>query len=291
MYLAIERIRKGIIGSANKFNPEVKIRVQTQSAVAQSTGKRSFTTQWRKTAGRCTDYTDPHYKLDTIISIIWISYHRITPHSDTRPRPRIIGPGSLHRQFNPGRWRKCASFERAYPPAEYICTSYPKLDRYRAISASHRRQCLDPWSLPVYYNLRLPSGTMTGCTLVWCNWNRFSKFRMHTSHNVDVYLSISSNPIIEHCSDIRFAAYPSILLSSLDQVTVHSLKPNLSSLLTAFLKQASSHHSVQDFSHIRSTPSPHWSVLRDDRVTARWPLEGLQRREELDLVRENFLPK
>lgn len=35
-----------------------------------------------------------------------------------------------------------------------------------------------------------------------------AQFRMHASSHVDVYLSIPSNPIIEHCANIRFAAYP-----------------------------------------------------------------------------------
>lgn len=39
---------------------------------------------------------------------------------------------------------------------------------------------------------------------------------MHTSHKVDVYLSIPSTPIIEHCLDIRFAAYPKSLAPLLD---------------------------------------------------------------------------
>lgn len=64
------------------------------------------------------------------------------------------------------------------------------------------------------------------------------QFRMHTSKAVDVYLSITSNPIIEHCSNIRFSPYPS------------SLSPDASD---AGLK------SIQDFSHIRATPSPNWT--------------------------------
>ncbi|KDQ49108.1 hypothetical protein JAAARDRAFT_201129 [Jaapia argillacea MUCL 33604] len=34
------------------------------------------------------------------------------------------------------------------------------------------------------------------------------QYRMHASESVDVYLCIPSNPIIEHCSGIRFGAYP-----------------------------------------------------------------------------------
>jgi len=35
---------------------------------------------------------------------------------------------------------------------------------------------------------------------------------MHSSSTVDVYLEIGSDPVIEHCSGIRFAAYPSSLV-------------------------------------------------------------------------------
>ena len=38
------------------------------------------------------------------------------------------------------------------------------------------------------------------------------KFRMHSSTKVDVFLRISSNPIIEHCQQIRFANYVAGLL-------------------------------------------------------------------------------
>ena len=35
---------------------------------------------------------------------------------------------------------------------------------------------------------------------------------MHDSTVVDVYLENGSDPIIEHCSNIRFAGYPSSLM-------------------------------------------------------------------------------
>ena len=35
---------------------------------------------------------------------------------------------------------------------------------------------------------------------------------MHNSTAVDVYLESGSDPVIEHCSGIRFAAYPSSLV-------------------------------------------------------------------------------
>ncbi|KII91822.1 hypothetical protein PLICRDRAFT_38679 [Plicaturopsis crispa FD-325 SS-3] len=77
------------------------------------------------------------------------------------------------------------------------------------------------------------------------------QFRMHASTAVDVYLHIPSNPVIEHCSRIRFAAYPA------------SFFPNT---LGAEERQRSNHLAVQDFSHIRATPSPNWAAMQDDRA-------------------------
>jgi tubulin-specific chaperone C len=76
---------------------------------------------------------------------------------------------------------------------------------------------------------------------------------MHSSQNVDVYLDIRSNPIIEHSNGIRFAPYPSFLDASISPESVS--RSNLS---------------VQDFSHIRPTPSPNWSLLsKNDAEDAR----------------------
>ncbi|KAJ3921240.1 tubulin binding cofactor C-domain-containing protein [Lentinula edodes] len=71
------------------------------------------------------------------------------------------------------------------------------------------------------------------------------QFRMHSSKGIDVYLSIQSNPIIEHCHSIQFAPYPA------------TFSPTI--------VQHNSDVSVQDFSHIKSTPSPNWNVL-DERA-------------------------
>ncbi|KAI0372531.1 hypothetical protein BV20DRAFT_1042647 [Pilatotrama ljubarskyi] len=90
------------------------------------------------------------------------------------------------------------------------------------------------------------------------------QFRMHTSSQVDVYISIASNPIIEHCSAIRFADYPTCLRrrTSPDGAAAQEIKSN--------------YLAVQDFSHIRATPSPNWSALREEqRISdSDWPLSG-----------------
>ncbi|KAH7910918.1 tubulin binding cofactor C-domain-containing protein [Hygrophoropsis aurantiaca] len=95
------------------------------------------------------------------------------------------------------------------------------------------------------------------------------QFRMHGSTDVDVYLSIPSNPIIEHCSRIRFTSYPKALLSDIDPVI-------------------STHFSVQDFSHIRTkTPSPNWRELADGESVSIWPLSKLgdQAQVEKELIK------
>ncbi|KDR74954.1 hypothetical protein GALMADRAFT_569936 [Galerina marginata CBS 339.88] len=69
---------------------------------------------------------------------------------------------------------------------------------------------------------------------------------MHSSKQTDVFLSISSNPIIEDCNTIRFAQYPI---------------PFRTALLDD--QKESPPFTVQDFSHIRPTPSPHFSMMGD----------------------------
>ncbi|KAI0698966.1 tubulin binding cofactor C-domain-containing protein [Cerioporus squamosus] len=90
------------------------------------------------------------------------------------------------------------------------------------------------------------------------------QFRMHTSSQVDVYISIASNPIIEHCSAIRFADYPACLR-----------RPPASD--TNNTQSKSNYLAVQDFSHIRATPSPNWSALPEEAAIRddRWPLNDV----------------
>ncbi|PPQ77110.1 hypothetical protein CVT25_010804 [Psilocybe cyanescens] len=80
---------------------------------------------------------------------------------------------------------------------------------------------------------------MSHCTIVLgCH-----QFRVHSSRKIDVFLSISSSPIIEGCKALRFSRYPS-------------------SFISAILGQKESpSFTVQDFSHIRPTPSPNFSIL------------------------------
>ncbi|KAF8639189.1 hypothetical protein AX17_001675 [Amanita inopinata Kibby_2008] len=98
------------------------------------------------------------------------------------------------------------------------------------------------------------------------------QFRMHSSMNVHVYLSITSNPIIEHCSGIRFTAYPGILATRHEAL------------------KGSQHLSVQDFSHIRPTPSPNWSILGDDSIITSWPLTEIQDGKQIQDTLSTLLP-
>ena len=86
---------------------------------------------------------------------------------------------------------------------------------------------------------------------------------MHTSTSVDVYLHIDSNPVIEHCTNLRFAPFPAALAEAHTLVRLFGwlLEANRSLLL---LKAVVPNLSVQDFSHIRATPSPNWSVLPNE---------------------------
>ncbi|KAI0342342.1 hypothetical protein BDW22DRAFT_1407481 [Trametopsis cervina] len=108
----------------------------------------------------------------------------------------------------------------------------------RTISALHVRNLVDTVLLLPRIDGSALIHDLTNCTIVLgCH-----QFRMHTSSHVHVHLHILSNPIIEHCSAIAFTGYPASL---------HE-KPSV---------PESKHLSVQDFTHIRPTPSPNWSAL------------------------------
>ncbi|KAF9029533.1 TBCC-domain-containing protein [Hymenopellis radicata] len=121
---------------------------------------------------------------------------------------------------------------------------------HTSISAVHVRNVRNTIILLPLIQSTIMMHDMENCIIaVGCH-----QFRMHTSHDVDVYLAISSNPIIEHCSKIRFSGYPAAL-SNAPQVL------------------ESKHLAVQDFSHIKATPSPNWSTLSRDDGIQDWHLE------------------
>lgn len=79
------------------------------------------------------------------------------------------------------------------------------------------------------------------------------QYRMHDSSNCDIYLLSSSRPIIENCSDIRFAPLPeSYMLESHQGVN-------------------NQWSNVDDFKWLQSEQSPNWSIMApgkriDDKV-------------------------
>lgn len=72
---------------------------------------------------------------------------------------------------------------------------------------------------------------------------------MHASTAIDVYLGVPSLPVIEHCARIRFGPYPPSSLLPL--IPVAPEEPT----------GEGKYREVQDFSHVRATPSPNWSIL------------------------------
>ncbi|KAJ5233582.1 uncharacterized protein N7469_005348 [Penicillium citrinum] len=70
------------------------------------------------------------------------------------------------------------------------------------------------------------------------------QFRMHNCTDVDVYLSCSSNPIIENCSNVRFGRIPKAYALDHDRPD-HQDRWN----------------EVEDFKWIKPEPSPNWSLL------------------------------
>ncbi|KAF9530526.1 tubulin binding cofactor C-domain-containing protein [Crepidotus variabilis] len=106
--------------------------------------------------------------------------------------------------------------------------------RLGALHARNIKNCV--LMLPIFEGSALLHD-LSNCVIVLGS----HQFRMHTSRDVDVFLDIGSNPIIEHCQNVRFGGYPTVWPS----ITSHGHKS----------------YSVQDFSHIRATPSPNFSIL------------------------------
>ncbi|KAJ7756945.1 tubulin binding cofactor C-domain-containing protein [Mycena metata] len=128
---------------------------------------------------------------------------------------------------------------------------------YLKISALHIRNLTDTiLILPPIQGSVLIHNLRRCVLVVGCH-----QFRMHTSTNVNVYLSIPSTPIIEHCSKIRFAPYPATL-----QISGYTYPRTLS---------------IQDFSHIKSTPSPHWSMLSTEAHILEWPVDAMTSENEI----------
>ncbi|KAJ7130229.1 tubulin binding cofactor C-domain-containing protein [Mycena epipterygia] len=145
-----------------------------------------------------------------------------------------------------------------------IVNLLPTESSYLEISALHIRNLTDTiLLLPVIRGSVLLHDLRRCIVVVGCH-----QFRMHTSEGVDVYLSIPSTPVIEHCSRIRFTSYP----DTLSQDT----SPNV--------------FSVQDFSHIKSTPSPNWSTMPKEALVVKWPVGPIASEKEVAAVLSTLLP-
>ncbi|KAF8943755.1 hypothetical protein BGZ47_005079 [Haplosporangium gracile] len=92
-----------------------------------------------------------------------------------------------------------------------------------------------------------------GCTLV----GACHQSRMHTSTNMNIYIHVTSEPIIEGCTDMRFAPYGQILpskeLNRLFEIAQLNQGVNL------FDK-------VKDFNWLRQQQSPNWRLLEESEL-------------------------
>ncbi|TGZ80240.1 hypothetical protein EX30DRAFT_379690 [Ascodesmis nigricans] len=94
------------------------------------------------------------------------------------------------------------------------------------------------------------------------------QFRMHEAVNLDVYLRCGSRPIIEDCSELRFAPFGGEKGNFWDQ--------------------------VEDFKWLRQEKSPHWRVMDVRERGGGWEDVGKRAslgREEVEKVLEELLPK
>ncbi|KAG0370094.1 hypothetical protein BGZ54_007722 [Gamsiella multidivaricata] len=92
-----------------------------------------------------------------------------------------------------------------------------------------------------------------GCTLI----GACHQSRMHTSSNMDIYLHVTSEPIIEDCTDMRFAPYGQILpAEQLDRL-----------FEGAQLNTATNFYDrVKDFNWLRQQQSPNWRLLQPNEI-------------------------
>ncbi|KAG9319825.1 hypothetical protein KVV02_007227 [Mortierella alpina] len=87
-----------------------------------------------------------------------------------------------------------------------------------------------------------------GCTLV----GACHQSRMHTSKDMDIYLHVTSEPIIEDCTEMRFAPYGQILPS--EQLERLFQAAQLNPARNFFDR-------VKDFNWLRQQQSPNWRLL------------------------------
>ncbi|KAI3528959.1 tubulin binding cofactor C [Colletotrichum filicis] len=79
--------------------------------------------------------------------------------------------------------------------------------------------------------------------------------RIHECRNVDIYLHCSSHPIIEDCSNMRFAPLPPSFPLTAEKDTTEDPTKN-------------QWDQVDDFKWLKSEPSPNWSILPEEKRLA-----------------------
>ncbi|KAF9914776.1 hypothetical protein BX616_007574 [Lobosporangium transversale] len=92
-----------------------------------------------------------------------------------------------------------------------------------------------------------------GCTLI----GACHQSRMHTSKNMDIYLHVTSEPIIEDCNDMRFAPYGQIL--PVDELKRLFEAANLNPTKNYYDR-------VKDFNWLRQQQSPNWRLMEANEI-------------------------
>ena len=90
---------------------------------------------------------------------------------------------------------------------------------------------------------------LTGCTLMLAT----HQLRLHSSSSTDVYIRPGSDPIIEHCSAIRFAPLQSLPYDGFDEALQDAELPADA--------ETCSWSNVQDFQHPGHKQTSNWSVV------------------------------
>ncbi|KAI0248006.1 tubulin binding cofactor C-domain-containing protein [Lactifluus subvellereus] len=212
--------------------------------------------------------TNMHGERDSLPQAVMSTFHKISSHSHNR----------LSLQSIPTFGADSPSSDLTISDLDHcivdLCSTAP-LQNKLPLTALHVRDLNE--TILVLPNVKgsVLLHNLHKCTvIVACQ-----QFRMHNSIDVHVYLASISSPIIENCSAIAFAGYPSFV-SLLSPSAVEALPPN------------GKHTDVQDFSHIRPTPSPNWVVLPpgnenwDDLLT----LDGSSP-QEVDVILAAHLPE
>lgn len=109
------------------------------------------------------------------------------------------------------------------------------------------------------------------------------QLRIHASTQCDFYVAVRSKPIIEQCSQVRFAPYSFNFPSKGEHWEVRDF---LDKLTTQNMKFKDEHQNlwsqVEDFDWLKSTQSPNWTIIpevqRESVLISHFPSEKIQPR-------------